>query len=170
MLALIVLSFTINQNWSIEPGSKVTFSIGYWAGTCNGTIGGIKGNINFDAEDLSKSFFNIGFDVNTINSNNNLRDNHIKKEDYFDAAKFPIILFKSTAITKSTSGYIVEGNLTIKSTTKKIQIPFTFKENATGAVFTGNFKINRIDYTVGESSWKLKDEVIITVLVPVKKI
>ena len=84
LVLLSVFSFKLNQGWSVEPGCKVTFSIGFWAGTCNGNIGGVKGNINFDADDLTKSFFNIGFDVNTINTDNGTRDGHLKKEEARD--------------------------------------------------------------------------------------
>ncbi len=169
-ILISVFAFKLNHGYSIEPSYKINFTIGYWAGTCNGTIGGVKGNINFDETDLNKSYFNIGFDVNTINTNSEGRDSHLKKEDYFDVAKFPIIIFKSTAITKTTEGYSVEGNLTIKSVSKKIQIPFTFKDTGSGALFTGTLKINRVDYTIGTSSWKLKDEVSINISLPVKKI
>ncbi len=170
IILISVLAFKINQGYSVEPSYKVTFAIGSWLGTCNGTIGGVKGNIHFDDNDLTKSFFNIGFDVNTLNTSNSSRDGHLKKEDYFDVAKFPTIIFKSSAITKTASGYSLEGNLTIKAITKKINFPFTFKDIGASGIFTGTLNINRVDYAVGTSDWKVKDEVNISISLPVKKI
>lgn len=169
LIIISAIAFKLNQGWSIEPGYKVAFSIGFWAGTCDGTISGLKGNINFDENDLAKSVVNLGMDLNTIKTGNNTRDGHLQKEEYFDVAKYPFIIFKSTGFSKTSTGYLAEGNLSIKATTKKVQIPFTFKETATGGIFTANFKINRVDYKVSESSWKLKDTVRISVSLPVKK-
>jgi polyisoprenoid-binding protein YceI len=165
-----VLAFKLIQGWNIEPTYKVSFSIGYWAGTCDGSIEGLKGNINFDANDPGKSVVNLGMDLNTLKTGNGTRDSHLKKEEYFDVAKYPFIIFKSTGFSKTAGGYLVEGNLSIKATTKKIQIPFTFTETGTDGIFKARFKINRVDYKVSESSWKLKDTVTINVSIPVKKL
>jgi polyisoprenoid-binding protein YceI len=169
-LFFILLAFKGSQSWAIEPNYKINFTIGYWAGTCNGSISGLIGNIIFDENDISKSVFNFGVDLTTLKTGNTMRDDHLKKEENFNTPKYPFILFKSSSISKTLIGYVVEGNLTIKATTKKVQLPFTVKANAGTTVFSSNFKINRLDYFVGESSWKLKDSVTVNVTIPVKKL
>jgi polyisoprenoid-binding protein YceI len=169
-LLFILFAFKGSQSWSIEPNYKINFTIGYFAGTCNGSIEGLIGNIVFDENDLKKSIFNFGVDLNTLKTGISKRDDHLKTADYFNIAKYPTIIFKSTTITKTTAGYVAEGNLTIKAVTKKVQLPFTFKDNAGTAVFSSKFKINRLDYFVGESTWKLKDSVSVSVTLPVKKL
>jgi polyisoprenoid-binding protein YceI len=172
-LALIALIFVFNsfkqkKPLVIAPGYKINFSIGYWAGICNGSVEGLIGNVMFDENDLKKSVFNFGVDLNTLKTGIEKRDNHLKTADYFNVAKYPTIIFKSNAITKTTTGYIAEGNLTIKAITKKVVFPFTYKETKDAGVFSGGFKINRLDYFVGENTWKIKDTVAVTFTIPVK--
>ena len=81
-----------------------------------------------------------------------MRDNHLKKDEYFNTAKYPTLNFTSTKITSDGSGYIVAGLLTIKGTTKEISFPFTATRQDNGFVFTGNFSINRRDFDVGGGS------------------
>ncbi len=169
-LLFILIAFKGSQTWLIEPNYKINFTIGYFAGTCNGSIAGLIGNVMFDENDLKKSVFNFGVDLNTLKTGIEKRDDHLKTSDYFNITKYPTIIFKSTAITKTTTGYIAEGILTIKTVTKKVQLPFTFKDNAGAAVFSSKFKINRQDFFIGESTWKLKDSVSVSVALPVKKI
>lgn len=169
-LVIFLLGFKGTRSWAIEPNYKINFSVVYWAGICNGSIAGLVGNIVFDENDLTKSVFNFGVDLTTLKTGSDLRDGHLKKEEYFNTPKYPSIIFKSITITKTTNGYTAEGNLTIKATTKKIKLPFTFKENAGTAEFLSTFKINRLDYFVGESTWKLKDSVTVNVIMPTKKL
>jgi polyisoprenoid-binding protein YceI len=83
-----------------------------------------------------------------------MRDNHLRKEEYFDVKNFPYIRFVSTKITTSSkSGTLfLFGNLTIKNVTREISFPFTAVTQQGGYLFTGEFRINRIDFGVGESS------------------
>lgn len=173
-LALIALIFVFNSfkqktPLAIEPGYKINFSIGYWAGVCNASIAGLIGNVMFDENDLKKSVFNFGVDLNTLKTGIEKRDDHLKTADYFNVVKNPTIIFKSSSILKTSQGYIAEGNLTIKAITKKIVFPFIYKETKDAGVFSGSFKINRLDYYVGENTWKIKDTVAVTFTIPVKK-
>jgi polyisoprenoid-binding protein YceI len=71
---------------------------------------------------------------------------------------------RSTKIEKKDSkAYLGNFNLTIKETTKNIQVPFNFIEKGPGGEFKGEFKINRLDYKIGESSWLMDNEVIISI-------
>ena len=98
------------------------------------------------------------------------RDKDIKDEEvWFDIAKYPKITFKSNSVTKTPTGYLVDGTLTIKGTAKKVQMPFTFADAAGGGTFTGSLNLNRTEYNVGKSSGLVKDDVEVTIIVPVKK-
>jgi polyisoprenoid-binding protein YceI len=76
----------------------------------------------------------------------------LKKEEYFNVAKYPTINFISTGITGDQNGYTVSGRLTIKDVTKNISFPFTADTQSDGITFTGNFSINRKDFNVGSGS------------------
>ena len=169
-IALVAMSFALIQTWNITEGTKITFKIKTTFGTIDGSIGGLKGTVSFDPNDLPASSMNVTLDLATISTGIGKRDKDIKDEEvWFDIAKYPKISFKSASVTKTPTGYLVDGTLTIKGVAKKIQIPFTFADAAGGGTFTGSLNLNRIDYGIGKSSAMVKDDVEVTIIVPVKK-
>lgn len=76
-----------------------------------------------DLTDLTTANIAFTFDVASINTRSEDRDNHLKSGDFFDVEKYPNITFKSTKIEKDGDDYEVTGDLTIKDVTK----PVTFE-------------------------------------------
>jgi polyisoprenoid-binding protein YceI len=139
-------------------------------GTVDGTVGGLKGTISFDPNEIQNSKMDVTLDLSTINTGMNKRDKDIKEEQqWFDIAKYPLIAYKSTGVAKTATGYVVDGTLTIKGVSKNTKIPFTFVDAGESASFIGTLKINRLDFNVGKSSAAVKDEVEVAINVPVKK-
>ncbi|MGM9944218.1 MAG: YceI family protein [Lysinibacillus sp.] len=110
---------------------------------------------NVEAEELSDltgANISFTFDVASINTRNEDRDNHLKSADFFDAEQFPAITFESTSITKSGDSFDVTGNLTIKGVTKEVTFETEFNGKGTNpwgqAVygFEADTKINREDF------------------------
>ncbi|MDV2687138.1 YceI family protein, partial [Alkalihalophilus lindianensis] len=66
------------------------------------------------------------FDVGSIDTRNEDRDNHLKSADFFDIANNPTIDFRSTNITKNGDDYKVTGDLTIKGVTKPVTFDVEF--------------------------------------------
>ena len=147
-----------------DDGSKLHFVIKNLGFTTGGDITGLKGNIIFDAKNTAKCFFDVTVSVRTIDTDNGKRDEHLKKEEYFDATQYPTIHLVSTKIVAGTDlkHFIFNGNLTIKNITKPISFPFTAEGKAGGALFVGYFEINRIDFGVGKESFSLSNKVKIT--------
>jgi polyisoprenoid-binding protein YceI len=165
-IVCIALSFAQAQNRSIADGSKITFKIGW----VSGSIGGLKGTVAFDPNDLAHSSMDVTLDLSTIATGISKRDKDIKEEAvWFNAAKFPIISFKSTGVTRTGASYIVEGMLTMKGVAKKVQIPFTYADGGGSGTFTGSLKLNRLDYGVGMSTILVSNNVAVTIIVAVKK-
>ena len=170
VIAFLAMSFVVLQNWHISDNNAITFKIKSMLGTVDGTVGGLKGAIAFDPNDVKNSTVDVTLDLSTIKTGMDKRDKDIKEEAaWFDVAKYPLIAFKSSSVTKNASGYIVDGTLTIKGISKKAQIPFTFGETAGNGNFTGTLKINRLDFNVGKPSSAVKDDVEVSINVPVKK-
>ncbi|MEP6465258.1 MAG: YceI family protein [Parafilimonas sp.] len=137
---------------TVDEKSKISFTIKNFGFNTPGSLTGLKGTIKFNPSDLPSSSFNVSVDVNTINTGIDARDNHLKKEEYFDVDKFPTINFVSTNITKDQNGFTVSGNFTIKGVTKPISFPFTAQNQDNGLLLDGSFIINRKDFGVGGSS------------------
>jgi len=166
LLAGLIMSFALISNWNITGGSEISFKLGMVAGS----IGGLKGSIAFDPGDPTNSNMDITLDLSTITTGNGMRDKDIKNESvWFDSAKFPKIAFKSSSVTQTATGYLVEGTLTMKGISKKIQIPFKFAHKENEGTFIGTFTLNRLDYGVGKSSILVKDSVEVLIAVPVKR-
>jgi Uncharacterized conserved protein len=135
----------------VDQNSSVTFKISNLGFTVPGSFKGLKGTISFDPDNLSQSVFDVTIDANTVNTDNNMRDEHLRGESYFDVNKYPVIRLTSTKIsaTNKKGAYLFNGKLTIKNTTKEISFPFTSEVSGTGYLFKGSFKMNRRDYNVG---------------------
>lgn len=168
-LLLTICVASSAQNYSpADDFSTVSFKIKNFGSTVNGTFKGLKGTIAFDAAAVTDARFDVTINAATIDTGIGMRDNHLRKPEYFGVTDFPTIRFVSTKVEKSgkANEAIITGKLTIKKTTKEISFPFRFDEANGVMQFTGEFKINRRDFSVGGSSISLADE--LTVFLDVK--
>jgi polyisoprenoid-binding protein YceI len=157
----------------VDSASKIHFVIKNFGINTGGDLSGLKGKITFSPSDLSACSFDVSVDASTVNTDNSMRDKSLTGEEYFDAARFPLLTITSTKIdktNKSTDGfYYFTGNLTIKGVTKTLKFPFQAKEENGGYLFTGNFRIDRTDFGVGEQNIVLSNLVDVTLSVFAKK-
>ena len=159
------------QNYTpVDSSSSVKFKVKNLGFNVGGSFSGLQGTISFDPNNLSACKFDVTVDANTVNTGIDMRDNHLRNEDYFDVKNHPRIRIASTKITTSTkSGTLYFfGNLTIKNTTKEISFPFTATQQNVGYVFNGEFKMNRRDFSVGGGS-TISDNLTVTLEVATRK-
>nr|WP_067059166.1 YceI family protein [Mucilaginibacter sp. L294] len=157
-IALLIISTTAFSQTKNISNAKVSFEIKNLGIKTGGTIGGVQGTIAFDPAALATSKIEATADVNTINTDNSMRDEHLKKDDYFDVAKYPAISLSSVSLKKKGgNNFTGQFNITIKGKTKLVDVPFSYADNA----FKGSFKINRKDFAIGGSSMTMGDEVTI---------
>jgi polyisoprenoid-binding protein YceI len=164
VLLIIVISsaFTVLQHTVTR--SAITFKIKNLGINTGGTIGGLQADVKLNPADLTTSTLEASVEVNTINTDNTTRDEHLKSDKFFDAAHFPKISLKSISFKhKSGNNYVGQFNLTIKGKTKVVEVPFTFTDNGSSVVFAGSFKLNRLDFGIGGSSLVMADEVTVTI-------
>jgi polyisoprenoid-binding protein YceI len=166
-LCAIVLTLAL-QAQTYEPAdanSKVKFAIKNFGVTTNGSFKGTTGAIVFDPANPGKSSFEVSVDANSVNTGIESRDNHLRKEDYFNVKEHPRISIKSTRIAASGDKFTLTGMLTMKGTAKEISIPFTATAKDNGYLFEGDFEINRKDFKVGGNSMVLGDVVTVSLSV-----
>jgi polyisoprenoid-binding protein YceI len=171
-LLITVCSLSIINGQQYEPvddKSTIKFGIKNFGVGTGGEFKGIEGTIEFDKVNADKAVFIITVDAAKVNTDNDSRDSHLRKEEYFNVAKFPKISFKSEKITSKGSGFTMSGSLTIKGVTKSITFPFTSVPKDDGYQFDGSFQINRRDFGVGGNSMVLGDNVTLTLSVFAKK-
>jgi polyisoprenoid-binding protein YceI len=120
----------------------------------NGHFSNISGTVSYDPSDVTKSSVDATIDISTVDTGVAARDNHLKSPDFFDAAKFPTMTFKSTSVSKDGSGFDVKGDLTLHGVTKPVtlkvdepskeQLGMDGKSHARG--FEATTTINRKDF------------------------
>ncbi len=172
ILASFVIAFmAITSKAQIKTDQgNVTFKIKNAGIGVDGKFGAPICIVNFNSDNVGLSKFTGTIVTTSINTDNNGRDNHLRKPEYFDAAKYPTIKIESTAITIDGKGkYKATCNLTLKGITKIVTIPFTYLDNNGMFNMEGSFLINRRDFGVGGKSIILSDNVNITVKISGKK-
>jgi polyisoprenoid-binding protein YceI len=148
-----------------DPEIKIDFKIKNLGINVKGNFSEINITSYIDKDNLDNNYVNANIKVNSINTGNNKRDEHLLKEDFFDADKYEEIRFKSANIKKlQDNSYSLTGNLTIKNTTKIISIPLEIKEAENSLIIKSKFEMNRRDFDIGGSSWVLSDIVKIEVV------
>jgi polyisoprenoid-binding protein YceI len=156
VLSLIVFTgnLAMAQYKPVDNGSSIQFTIKNFGINTGGSFSGLQGNIKFDINHLADASFNISIDANTINTGNDMRDDHLREDTYFDVKNYQRILFVSTKVFPSNKEGVlfIFGKLTIKNQTKDISFPFTATPTGNGYLFKGTFDINRKDFGIGGTS------------------
>jgi len=141
--------------WVIDPmHSEVQFKVKHLViSTVSGFFKSFEGELITDGDDFENAEIDFSLDINSIDTNQGQRDEHLKSAEFFDAEKYPKISFKSTSLTKTDDDeYELAGNLTIKDVTKPVKLNAEFGGSAadfygnTKAGFEISGKINRKDF------------------------
>jgi polyisoprenoid-binding protein YceI len=112
--------------WTIDPThSEIGFKVKHMMFTnVSGEFTSYDATITTEDDDFTKSSIEFSADINSINTNNTDRDNHLKSADFFDAEKFPKLTFKSSSLTKvDDDNYELEGELSLHGVTKTVKLP-----------------------------------------------
>ena len=103
--------------------SDVSFKIRHlMISNVSGQFSKFDATLESDNEDFTDAKMWFEADVNSISTNINDRDNHLKSPDFFDVEKYPKLTFNSTAVEKNGEEYIITGDLTIKDVTKEVKL------------------------------------------------
>jgi polyisoprenoid-binding protein YceI len=141
--------------WTIDPvHSDISFTARHMM------VSKVRGHFrDFDGElvtgqDPRDSRVTAAIRVASIDTNNEMRDNHVRSGDFFDAAAHPVASYRSAGLRPQDGDFVLDGELTLKGITK--QVPLAIEINGFGpdgqggtrAGFTARGKINRNDFGV----------------------
>jgi len=120
--ALVSAAPAAVETYNIDPvHSSVGFKIRHLVSQVPGQFTAFSGTITVDRENLENSTVVATVDVGSVSTNSDKRNGHLKSPDFFDAAKFASMTFKSKSWKKTgDSTYDVTGDLTIKDVTKEV--------------------------------------------------
>jgi hypothetical protein len=122
--------------------------------TITGSFNEFQATVESEGEDFMKSSISFTANVDSISTGNDQRDGHLKSPDFFDAATYPQIKFDAVDFENidNDGSYNLNGNLTIRGITRKIQLFVEFggvvkdAYGNTKAGFSINGKIKRKDF------------------------
>ena len=143
----------IAGTWNIDPNhSEVSFTVGHLVvSKVRGRFDAYSGTIVTN-EVLGRSSVNVTIDAASVNTHLAVRDKQIRSADFLDVEHFPNLTFTSSAVRYDEGHYSVDGDLTIRGTTRQVSLdvkvngfsPDTF--GATRASFSATTKIDRTDF------------------------
>ena len=121
--SVTTLSLAKPVAYQIDPTHTATvFSWNHFGfSTPSANFSDIQGTINVDNAKPANSSVNVTIPLSSLNTNVKALDEHLKTADFFDAAKYPNITFKSTKVQAlGKNKYKITGNLTVKDVTKPV--------------------------------------------------
>jgi polyisoprenoid-binding protein YceI len=141
--------------WSIDPShSEIQFKVKHLViSTVTGSFGTFDATLESDNEDFEGADIKFSADINSISTGNEDRDNHLKSDDFFNAAEHPKLTFESKSFEKTGDGtYKLTGDLTIRGNTKTVELEAEYGGTVvdpygnTKAGFDVTGKINRKEF------------------------
>jgi polyisoprenoid-binding protein YceI len=153
-----VTAFAQTTWHSDKAHSKLAFTVTHLGiADVSGLFKNFEATVTTSKADFSDGVFTLTADINSIDTEVEQRDNHLKSPDFFDAAQFSTLSFKSTSIKpKGKNRYQLTGDLTMHGITKKVTMNLLYrgsvvnqmsKANTAGFQLTGVLK--RSDFNIG---------------------
>lgn len=142
-------------NWQLDGAhSEIEFKVRHMMiSTVKGQFKNFEVNVQNPNDDLSQGQVEVKIEVDSIDTKNEQRDQHLKSSDFFDGATNQYITFQSTNIAVvDDENFKITGNLTINQVTKSITVDAEFGGMAKDpwgndkVGYTVNGKINRADF------------------------
>jgi polyisoprenoid-binding protein YceI len=112
------------SQWQIDPAhTTAAFTVRHMGiSNVHGRFTKLEGSATVDDSDITKSSVNTTIYVDSIDTGVQMRDNDLKSPNYFDAAQFQTITFKSKSVSKNGDKLKVLGDLTIHGVTKEVTL------------------------------------------------
>ncbi|MBK5208476.1 MAG: YceI family protein [Flavobacteriaceae bacterium] len=130
VIALFSLALVQAQTtWNFDPAhSSIRFAVDHMViSEVEGQFSTYEGSVVSAKSDFSDAKINISIAVNSVDTDNEKRDAHLKSADFFETEKYPKMTFVSTSVEKTgDSKYNLKGNLTLHGVTKEITLVMTY--------------------------------------------
>jgi polyisoprenoid-binding protein YceI len=153
--SLLQLGANAQTTWNVDNAhSAIKFTVKHMMiSEVDGNFKTYKGTIVSAKPDFTDANINFDVDVNSINTESDMREKHLKGDDFFSTDKYPSMKFTSTSFKKvKDKNYVLEGNLTIRDVTKKVKFAVVYGGTVKDpygnikAGFSATGKISRKEY------------------------
>jgi polyisoprenoid-binding protein YceI len=152
--ALIIPNYVVGV-WSIDPvHSDVSFTVRHMVvGVIRGRFARFSGEI-VTAEDPLDSSVTAEIEMGSVDTGNGERDDDLRSASYFDVEKYPTMTYRSTGVHHTDSGFLVDGELSIRDVTRSVPLSVELNgitSNGKGGTlvgFSATAEINRRDFGI----------------------
>jgi polyisoprenoid-binding protein YceI len=147
----------MKNQWAIDPmHSDIEFKVKHlMISTVTGKFKSFTASAETEGDEFEGAQIKFSADINSIDTNNEQRDGHLKSDDFFNAEAYPTLSFVSTSLTKNANGgYVLVGDLSIREVTKSVSLAVEFNGTMTDpygnhkAGFELSGSINRKDFNL----------------------
>jgi polyisoprenoid-binding protein YceI len=159
--------------WNIDPPhTAAQFSVRHLGiSTVRGSFTKVSGSVQYDPANPGKTTIDATIDAASVDTRVEKRDNDLRSPNFFDAAKYPTLTFKSKRVETAGTGKLkVTGDLTMHGVTKEVVLdvdgPSAAIKDPRGNQHMGasaTTTINRKDFGVNGASTAVGDDVSITI-------
>ncbi|SLJ85699.1 YceI family protein [Psychrobacter sp. DAB_AL43B] len=133
LTAATLASAALPVQWQLDDShTRVGFSVNHLGfSTTMGHFNDVKGAVNYDIKAPNKASMDFSIATDSIDTNWDARDAHLKKDEFFNVAKYPTMTFKSTNVTfKNPQQAKVTGDFTMLGQTKPLTLDVTLNKIA----------------------------------------
>jgi polyisoprenoid-binding protein YceI len=155
LLGAIISATAANAaHWTMEPQSKLGFSVVWSAEPLTGVFKKWKADIDFDAADLVHSRVVATIETGSVVTDYPDGDDGLKGALGFAADRFPTARYEATGFRRLPDGsFLANGRLTIRGITRPLALPFKLAIQGDRAHMTGKTTLLRTDFGVGQGEW-----------------
>ena len=150
------MSSTQTTKWAIDPThAEIGFSVRHMMiATVRGRFGSVTGTVIVDEQHPKNSRVDVTIDARSVDTRQEMRDNHLRSPDFFDVEQFPNLHFVSKRIEGDPRNgeFRVLGDLTIRDVTREVELKATLEGEGKDpwgnerAGFSASGKLNRTDF------------------------
>nr|WP_314566599.1 YceI family protein [uncultured Pseudomonas sp.] len=137
-----------------RTASQISFTYKQLGQRVYGTFSEFEGTLAFDTQKPEAGHALLKIQLASIDAGSPDANDELQRASWFDTATYPVGVYESTGVAVlGDNRYKISGNLTIKNTTRPVDVDVVLKEQSGIGVFDGEFILKRGDFKIGEGEW-----------------
>ncbi|WP_426133168.1 YceI family protein [Pseudomonas sp. PWP3-1b2] len=137
-----------------RTASQISFTYKQLGQRVYGTFSEFEGTLTFDTQKPEAGHALLKIQLASIDAGSPDANDELQRASWFDTATYPVGVYESTGVTALGDNHFrISGNLTIKGTTRPVDVNVVLKEQSGIGVFDGELILKRGDFKIGEGEW-----------------
>jgi polyisoprenoid-binding protein YceI len=136
-----------------QTGGDLSFTFEQAGAASKGSFKQFATTLTYDERNPAAGKLDVKVQIASLDTQDKDRDSTLVSADLFDAEKFPSATYSGT-LAKAGSGIEAVGKLTIRGVAKEVRLPLNIRATATGLELSGQVKIKRLDFGIGQGEWQ----------------